>query len=374
MGKRTLRIHDLIGYLNSLFPPELAEDWDNVGLQAGDPAGHLTRGMVALDPTLAAVKAARAADAQVLITHHPLLFHGLKQLTPEHEVGRVIWRAVKDDVAVISLHTNLDSAPLGLNSWLAGRLEILDPAPLRNAPGAFLKLVVFVPSGHETRLAEALFAAGAGGIGRYDQCSFRIPGTGTFRPQEGTSPFIGSPGQREEVEELRLEVLVPRNRLGRVLERMGAAHPYEEVAYDLLPLDNQWPGAGLGRIGRLEQPLPLNAFVARVKRALGCSSVRLTGPEQMTVGKVAICGGSGGDLIRTAHRQGADVIVTGDVKYHEARSAEDLGIAVIDAGHFATEHLMVDALTRQLNQSAEAQGWDLHFDAFTQETDPFRIG
>jgi hypothetical protein len=243
---------------------------------------------------------------------------------------------------------------------------------LRNAPGAFLKLAVFVPAGHETRVAEALFAAGAGGVGNYDQCSFRVPGTGTFRPGEAANPFIGRSGQREEVEELRLEVLVPRSRLGRVLDRMFREHPYEEVAYDLIPLENQSPGAGLGRIGRLEKSMPLNLFAAGVKAALNCSAVRVVGPGETVVSKVAVCGGSGAELLRTAHRQGADVIVTGDVKYHEARAAEEMGIAIVDAGHFATEHLMVGALTGLLNQSAKAHGWDLFFDPFTKETDPFR--
>ncbi len=372
MVKRKPRIHDLIGLLNALFPPELAEDWDNVGLQVGDPARVLSRGMVALDPGLDAVTAASAAGAQVLISHHPLLFRGLKQLTPEDEVGRVIWKAVKDDVTILSVHTNLDSGQPGLNSWLAERLAILDPVPLKPAPGAFLKLVVFVPIDHQTTVAEALFAAGAGGIGHYDQCSFSVAGTGTFRPGEGSRPFIGRTGQREEVEELRLEVLVPRSRLGRVLERMFKAHPYEEVAYDLIALDNQWPAAGLGRIGRLARPVPLKTFVKSVKAALGCDTVRIVGADDVLVGKVAVCGGSGADLIRTARRQGAEVIVTGDVKYHEAKTALDIGIAIIDAGHFATEHLMVGALSDLLNQSAEARGWDLSFETFQKETDPFR--
>jgi len=372
MDKLKPRIHDLIGLLNTQFPPELAEDWDNVGLQVGDPGRALTQGMVALDPGIDAVSAAHAVGAQVLVTHHPLLFRGLKQLTPEDEAGRVIWSAVKDDVAVISVHTNLDSASVGLNSWLAERLEIQDAEPLRPVAGSFLKLVVFVPSGHEAQVSEALFAAGAGGVGHYDQCSFRIPGTGTFRPGEGTNPFVGRPGHREEVEELRLEVLVPQNRLGRVLDRMFKTHPYEEVAYDLIPLNNQLPGVGLGRIGRLEKPLSLKNFAGGVKDALDCDAVRVVGAEDAVVSKVAVCGGSGADLIRTAHRQGADVIVTGDVKYHEARSAEAMGIAIVDAGHFATEHLMVAALTELLNQSVKTRGWDLFFDAFTKETDPFR--
>lgn len=373
MGKKNLRIHDLIGLLNTLFPPELAEDWDNVGLQVGDPGTPLTKGLIALDPGMDVLAAARRAQAQVVISHHPLLFHGLKRLTPEDETGRLLGYAVREGIAVISVHTNLDTAQPGLNSWLADRLGILDAEPLKAAAGHLLKLVVFVPEGHETRIAEALFAAGAGSVGHYDQCSFRTKGTGTFRPGEGTSPFIGKEGVREEVRELRLEVLVPQARLGKVLDRLLKTHPYEEVAYDLIPLANQQPKVGLGRIGRLPEAQPLEAFADRVKEVLGCEFVRVAGSRDISVGKVAVCGGSGAELIHAACRAGADVLITGDVKYHEARTAEALGMTVIDAGHFATERLMVAELTHVLNRSAGARGWDVSFEAFAEEADPFRI-
>ena len=373
MVKQGQRIQDLVGLIHKLYAPELAEDWDNVGLQVGDPGRPLDRVMVALDPGLEAVEAARDAGAQALVTHHPLLFKPVKRLTPDDAVGKVLWAAVRDDVAIISAHTNLDCAVDGLNSWLAQKMGVEQAVPLQAVAGDCLKLVVFVPVGHEDAVADALFSAGGGQIGAYDQCSFRSSGEGTFRPGPGTQPYIGTVGQREKTEEVRLETIIPKRKLLRVLEKMQKAHPYEEVAYDLLPLQNQVPGAGLGRIGRLAQQVSLGEFAARVKDSLGCDHLRLIGADQMPVRKVALCGGSGAFLLQTAHRQGADVLVTGDVKYHEARQAEELGIALIDAGHFATEQLMIEQVTQSLQAAARQLNWGVAFEAYTGEEDPFRF-
>ncbi len=373
MGKRFQRIHDLVGLVHALYAPELAEAWDNVGLQVGDPGAALERVMVSLDPCLAAVHAAHSAGAQALVTHHPLLFSPLKKLTPDDPVGEIVWTAVQSGVAIISAHTNLDSAADGLNSWLADCLGLTQTLPLQPAAGNYLKLVVFVPTGYEEAVAEALFAAGAGEIGNYAGCSFRSCGEGTFRPGEGSKPFIGKVGQSETVAEIRLEMIVPRGRLARVLEKMLKAHPYEEVAYDLIPLQKESPGVGMGRIGRLEQELTLDDFVAQIKASLGCQSVRVSGLSTRPIRKVAVCGGAGAGLLRTAHRQGADVLVTGDVKYHEARQAEDLGIVLVDAGHFATERLMIGQMSEVLRQSALGRGWDIVVEEYSGEHDPFRI-
>ncbi len=373
MAKQGQRIQDLVGLVHKLYAPELAEDWDNVGLQVGDPGAPLERVMVSLDPGLSAVQFARDAGAQALVTHHPLLFRPIKRLTPEDAVGQILWTAARAGVAIISAHTNLDCAVDGLNSWLAARLGVQQNIPLQPVVGDYLKLIVFVPDGHEQSVAEALFSAGAGQIGAYDQCSFRSQGEGTFRPGQGTNPFIGEVGQTEQVEEIRLETIVPKRKLARVLEKMQKVHPYEEVAYDLVPLQNQVPGAGLGRIGRLEQETTLDDFAARVKNALGCDHLRLIGPGDQTVHKIALCGGSGAGLLQTAHRQGADVLVTGDVKYHEARQAEELGIALIDAGHFATEKLMIEQVADALQVAARQRHWEIVFEAYTGEQDPFRL-
>jgi len=373
MANKGQRIQDLVGLIHTLYDPGLAEDWDNVGLQVGDPAAPLARVMVALDPSFGAVQAASDAGAQALVTHHPLLFRPIKSLTPEDAVGQVLWTAVRSNVSVISAHTNLDCAEDGLNGWLARQLGVPENVPLQPVAGEYLKLVVFVPVGHEPQVAEALFAGGAGHIGAYDRCSFRSQGEGTFRPGPESSPFIGAPGKIQQVEETRLEMIVPQRKLARALEKMLKAHPYEEVAYDLFPLQNQVPGAGLGRIGKLEQATTLDAFATRVKDALGCDHLRLTGARDLPVQKVALCGGAGAGLLHAAHRQGADVLITGDVKYHEARHAEELGIALVDAGHFATEKLMVDLVADALRKAAGKRHWEIEFIPYTGEQDPFRF-
>lgn len=372
--QQSVRVQDINGLLNRLYPPGYAEEWDNVGLQVGDPQARVEKILVCLDPTRDALELARAESAQLLISHHPLIFRPLKNLTPSDATGRLVWQAARDGLAVISLHTNLDRACPGLNDWLAEQLRISDAVPLQAGrdPQLF-KLVVYVPAEHVEPVAEALFAAGAGQIGNYDRCSFRTPGTGSFRPGVAAQPFIGRQGETEHCSEFRLEVLVPAERLDQVTRKMLKAHPYEEVAYDLLPLANRRSDIGLGRIGRLEQPVVLEAFVGQVKAALGCESLRWVGEPDRQVAKVALCGGSGASLLAEALRQGADVLVTGDVKYHDARSAQEMNIGLIDAGHFATEQLMVARLVEVLRQEMSERNWAVQMIPMSGETDPFRI-
>lgn len=368
----TARIQDLIGLVHHLYPPGLAEEWDNVGLQLGDPAAPVSRVLVALDPSPTAFAAARERDAQLLICHHPLIFRPLKCIVSYDETGRLIQQACRDNLAVMCAHTNLDRAADGLNDWLAARLGVVDSRPLAGDDARRLyKLVVYVPCGYEDRVAEALFAAGAGKIGGYDRCSFQGAGSGTFRPGDTTTPFIGHSGTTERVREIRLETVVPTAALAKVLERMLKAHPYEEVAYDLLPLANRLPHVGLGRIGRLPTPRSLGDFAGQIKELLGVPALRLCGDLNATVAKVAVCGGSGASLLAEAARQGADVLVTGDVKYHEAQSALSRNVAVIDAGHFATERLMVPMLSERLQREADQRGLPVTILPMTGECDPF---
>ncbi len=369
--ERIARIQDLVGLLHSLYPPALAEEWDNVGLQVGDAAAELKSVLICLDPTEKALDAAVEAGVQAIVAHHPLLFRPLRSLVPVDETGRVLFRAVREGVAILCAHTNLDRGRDGLNDWLAARLGVESTKPLA-AGGELLKLVVFVPTGYESPVAEALFAAGAGEVGNYDRCSFRSSGTGTFRPGPGTEPFLGRAGETEAVRELRLETVLPREAASRAVDRMLKAHPYEEVAYDLIPLANRRSDVGLGRIGRLARPVALEEFAGQVKELLGGSALRLVGDAGRKVTKVALCGGSGSSLLAEAVRQGADVLVTGDVKYHEARSAESQGIALIDAGHFATERLMVAGLATVLRRGAEKRGLPIVFNEMKGEEDPFR--
>jgi len=367
-----VRISDLVGLVHGIYPPALADDWDNVGLQVGDPSAAVRRVLVCLDPTLAAVEQAAHREAQVVLSHHPLLLRPAKTIAPTDETGRILFSAIRRNVAIVAAHTNLDRARDGLNDWLAAALGLTETAPLCAGDGpALVKLVVFVPAGHEEAVAEALFAGGAGGIGAYDRCAFRVAGTGSFRPGAGTRPFVGSVGQTEEVAEVRLETILRQDQIGRVVPRLLKAHPYEEVAYDLYPLLNRAAHVGLGRIGRLSAALPLAEFAGRVKAALGAEAVRRVGDAQRPVRRVAVCGGSGASLIGDALRQGADVLVTGDVKYHDARRAEAEGLALVDAGHFATERLAVSPLAAALRQAAEGRGLELEFLEMEGEQDPF---
>jgi dinuclear metal center YbgI/SA1388 family protein len=370
---RTARIQDLVGLIHSLFPPSLAEEWDNCGLQVGDPAASVTRVLVALDPNEAALAQAVASGAQLLLTHHPLLLRPLRSVTPGDEAGRVVLAAARQQVAILSAHTNLDRAAGGLNDWLAARLGIAGCQPLAAGDADLLKLVVFVPEGHEAAVAEALFAAGAGHIGGYDRCSFRSAGTGTFRPGPGSHPFLGRIGETEQAAELRLETILPRALVNKALDKLRRAHPYEEVACDLIPLANRRSDVGLGRIGRLAEPCSLENFAARVKSALDCKALRLAGGEPKSVTKVAVCGGSGASLTSEAARQGADVLVTGDVKYHEARLAESLGLALVDAGHFATERIVVPDLAALVGRIAAERGLAIEVREMGVETEPFRV-
>jgi dinuclear metal center YbgI/SA1388 family protein len=369
---KTARLTDLLGLLNSLCPPGLAEEWDNVGLQVGDPAAEIQSILVCLDAEEIAIAEAERLGAQVVVSHHPLLYRPLKRLTPTDETGRVLFRAIRNGIAVVSVHTNLDRAADGLNDWLAERVGLIETRPLeRPKSGSLYKLVVFVPTGHDIELMEALFSAGAGQLGAYDRCSFRTTGTGSFRGNDTTRPFIGRPGRFEETEELRLETIVPEDRLNKVLTRMRKAHPYEEVAYDLIPLANIPADTGLGRIGRLAIPLSLEAFATQVRERLQVPALRLVGEQRRPVSKVAVCGGSGGSLLGEAVRQGVDCLVTGDLKFHDAQRARAEGIAVIDAGHFGTEQLMVAELAGRLRKTFAERQLAIEIFEMTAEQDPF---
>lgn len=371
---KPVRLTDLIGLLNTHYPPGLAEDWDNVGLQVGDPTAEVSRVLICLDAEETTIKEAERVAAQLVISHHPLLYRPLKRLTPGDESGRAVFRAIRSGIAVFSAHTNLDRAADGLNDWLAARLGLEECVPLEEAQrGNFYKLVVFVPGGHEAELLEAVFAAGAGQVGKYDRCSFRCQGTGSFRGSEDTDPYIGQPGSMEETDEFRLETIVPADRLNKVVTRMLKAHPYEEVAYDLIPLANQRRDIGLGRIGRLASPLPLQQFAEQVRQQLQLPALRLVGDRQASISKVAVCGGSGISLLSEAIRQGADCLVTGDIKFHDAQRARAEGLALLDAGHFGTEHLMVTELAGRLRKALAERQLPVEIIEMTAEQDPFTV-
>lgn len=367
----TPKVSDILGIINKFAPPGLTEEWDNVGLQVGEPTAPVQRIMIALDASKETVAAAASSDSNLLLTHHPLIFHPLKKINANDPVASAIFSAIKNGVAVISAHTNYDTAAGGLNDLLAARLGLQDFLPLRiGGAEELLKLVVYVPQGHEDQVLNALFQF-SGFIGNYRDCSFRTAGVGTFRPMEGARPFLGKVGAREQAEEYRLEVLLRKPDLSAAIGALLKAHPYEEPAYDIYPLLNTGEKWGLGRIGRLPSPLSLDALARLVKERLEVPALRMVGEPSMQVKKVAVCSGSGAGLLKEAVRQGAQVLVTGDVRYHDAREAMDLGIAVLDAGHFATEILAVAGMATALRDSLQERGYCCEILEHRGERDPF---
>lgn len=342
-----------------------------MGLQVGDPVRQVSRIMVALDPGSPAVEAAIEARCQLLITHHPFIFTPLKKITATDETGRLAMAALKNDLSIISLHTNYDIVRGGVNDLLAQRLGVQEALPLRvTGAEAYLKMAFFAPRGFEERLLDALSPFMAP-IGNYRDCSFQGDGVGRFTPVAGARPFVGEVGVRHLEKESRLEFLLLKERLPAAVAALKGAHPYEEPAYDVYPVLNRGEARGLGRIGALPEATTAGEFALVVRERLGAGGVRLVGEPGRRVKKVALCGGSGASLIHEAARKGADLLVTGDVKYHEAREAEAMGLAVLDAGHFATELPMVQGLAVTLRSALEAKRFEAEVVAYQGEREPF---
>ena len=347
-----LTVRDILRSLHQLAPPALAESWDNVGLLVGDPAQVVSTIMTALDPTADVLAQAEARRAELLVTHHPLIFSPLKRLTEDNRHGSLVRAVVRAGCSLIAAHTNLDSAPHGLNRYVAELLGLQETRPLvPSAARPLLKLVVYVPETHAEAVRAAICAAGAGQIGDYAECTFSAAGAGTFRPGPGTHPHIGTVDALERVPETRLETVVPKALLEPVLHALFTAHPYEEIAYDLFTLENPWPDAGLGRIGHLAAPTTAGHFLQRVRETLQAPRAALIGDPARTVATVALCTGAGADFLTDARRAGADLFLTAEIKHHQAIDARDHAPALIDAGHFPTEHpvsaLLADYLRQQ---------------------------
>ncbi|KJS15248.1 MAG: NGG1p interacting factor 3 protein, NIF3 [Peptococcaceae bacterium BRH_c4b] len=353
-------------------PPDLAMDWDNSGLQVGDPDAAVGGIMLALDIDEEVCREAAEKNCQLIITHHPLFFKDLKRLDLRTSTGSLVAGLIRSGITLYAAHTNLDCAPDGVNAALARILGLKQSRVLKpSRDGGFLKLVVFVPAGHEDEIREALTRAGAGWIGNYSDCTFETAGAGTFRPLGGTNPYIGKPGRLERVNEIRLETIVPERLAGLAVEAMRAVHPYEEVAYDLYPLKIKSTGEGLGRVGDLTVPLSLGQFSEKVKSSLGLPVLRVGGEIDKSVARVALCGGSGADLWPVARAAGADVLVTGDVGYHAARDMVQAGFCFIDAGHYGTERVILPLLRDYLEKECIAKGLEVRVHVCGSNGDPY---
>ncbi|NLX02983.1 MAG: Nif3-like dinuclear metal center hexameric protein [Syntrophomonadaceae bacterium] len=345
-----VRAKDIITLMEEEYSLHLAESWDNSGLQIGSSDKKVGRILIALDLDSFVLKQAVEKQVDMIITHHPLFFKPMKNINYASPLGRMIKALVSADITVYSAHTNLDAAERGLNQALAEKLGLIDIEPLYPASRESLfKLVVYVPATHLEDVRIAICTAGAGYIGNYADCSFRVRGTGTFRPGQDTNPFIGKTGQLEEVDEFRLETIIYERDLKQVLNSMHQAHPYEEVAYDLYRLENEGRMFSPGRKGCLVQKISLQDYALRIKDLLGVKSLRIVGDLNSSVKNVAVISGSGASLMNRVITQNIDLLVTGDLKYHEAKDAEAAGLKVIDAGHQGTEAMVVPLLIDYLN-------------------------
>ena len=368
---------DVVGVLDERYPPRTAESWDAVGLVCGDPDAEVRRVLFAIDPVAAVADEAIAGGFDLLVTHHPLFLravHGVAATSPK---GRVVHRLVTSGVALHVAHTNADVASPGVSDALAGALGLVDVVPLQPQTDDVDKIVTFVPHDDAQRVLDALGEAGAGAIGNYSRCAWTAAGVGTFRPEHGAQPTIGSVGRIEEVPETRVEMVLPRSRRADVVRALLRAHPYEMPAYDVYELAGLPVDRGLGRIGVLPDAEPLRGFARRVATALPATAggVRVSGDLDRAVHTVAVCGGAGDSLLGVVQAADADAYVTADLRHHPASEhAEAGGPALVDAAHWATEWPWLGHAARELTDGLrERTGITVETTVSTLVSDPWSV-
>jgi dinuclear metal center YbgI/SA1388 family protein len=335
------KLKEIIRVFEELAPLRLQESYDNAGLIVGSADAEIDSVLVTLDVTEEVVDEAIKKKAQLIVAHHPIIFSGLKKITGKNYVERTVIKAIKNDIAIYAAHTNLDSVTSGVNSKIAEKLGLQNCKILQPLKGQLKKLVTFVPTEHADKVREAVFAAGAGSIGNYDSCGFNLEGRGSFRGNENTNPFVGEKGNIHYETEIRFETIFPGYLQHKVISALLSAHPYEEVAYDIYPLDNSFENAGMGMIGTLAEEKTEQEFLQQLKNTFKTGIIKHTRLKGMPVKKVAVCGGAGSFLLPDAISAKADFFVSGDFKYHQFFDAENK-IVIADIGHFESEQFTKD--------------------------------
>ncbi len=338
-----LKIKDITSHLERWAPPAYQEPYDNCGLLTGDLDWTVSGILVTLDCLEHVVEEAINLNCNLIVAHHPIIFKGLKRLTGKNYVERTVIKAIKNDIAIYAIHTNLDNIYTGVNKIIAEKIGLTGLAILSLKRNTLLKLVTFIPQDETQKVVASLHEAGAGNIGNYEYCSFQIPGQGLFRPTEKAKPHLGTKGQLEKVEENRVEVILPATAEAAVVAALKRAHPYEEVAYYLTPLYNLHQEVGAGIIGNLKEPMEPTDFLTRLKAQMNTACIRHTALPPKAIKKVAVCGGAGSFLLAQARAAGADAYVSADFKYHEFFDAEG-EILVADPGHYESEQFTKDLI------------------------------
>lgn len=337
-----MKLHEITAALESIAPRIYQESYDNSGLIVGDLTREITGAVICLDSTEEVIDEAIRKGVNLVIAHHPIVFKGLKSFTGKNYVERTVMKAIKNDIAIYAIHTNLDNIKRGVNEKIANLLGLRNKRILSTKQGFLNKLVFFCPEKDALKIKEAIFSAGGGAIGDYDYCSYSSEGVGTFKPMRNAEPAEGKLDELSTVHELRIEVLVKKSVLGGVIQEMKTAHPYEEVAYELYSIENEDQELGSGMIGELGSPVSMDNFLSLVSSTFSTGVIKYT-PYNKEVKKVAVCGGSGSFLLKNAIAAKADVFITSDFKYHEFFDAEGK-ISIFDIGHFESEQFTIDLI------------------------------
>ena len=344
-----MNIGEIVGFLEELAPPSLQESYDNAGLITGETDTNCTGILISLDATEAVIAEAMERGCNLVVAHHPIVFKGLKKISGSGYVERTLLKAIRNHIAIYAIHTNLDNVVEGVSGKMAALLGLKKVEVLLPRPATLKKLYTYVPVKHLDAVRQALSDAGAGQIGNYSDCSFSVAGTGTFRGGEGTNPFVGKPGELHREEESRLEMIFPSWLESRVIRALKKNHPYEEVAFEVIGIENTWQQVGSGVIGEWETGIPEKEFVQRLHQAFDIALVRHTAFTGNSIRRVALCGGAGSFLISRALKAGVQAFVTADLKYHEFFDAEGR-ILLADIGHFESEQFTIDLLQEKLLQ------------------------
>lgn len=367
-------VKKVVSLLSEIAPENIACDWDNIGLQVGDYHQEANKVLITLDITEDVLTEAVDKNCDMILAHHPLIFKDISSINNKTVIGKIIIRAIKNDIALYCAHTNLDIADGGLNDYLAQLLKLTNIRPLQTTiHNNYYKLVVFIPTSHFEKVRDAILESGAGHIGNYSHTSFAVEGRGSFKPLMDSDPHTGNRDQFNQVQEMRLETIVPEKRMNEIKQAVLDSHPYEEVAYDFYPLHRNEEEAGFGRIGSLEEEIEAEKIIQQLKLLLNIKTVSYTGSLNKTVKRIAICSGSGADFIEKACVDGADIFITGDVKYHEAQLAEESGLFLVNAGHYGTEVVVKDFLKESLTEMARKAGLKLDFIKSEVETNPWNF-
>jgi len=366
-----MKVKDIAAAIEKIVPLGLAQDWDNVGLLIGDAQRNVRNILLTIDITGDVVAEAKRLKAEMIVSYHPVIWDGLKKITADGPSG-VVYQLIRSGIAVFSIHTALDSAIGGVNDGLAEIIGIVDGKPIGDyvgyPAGDNYKLIVFIPIESAAKVSNAVFAAGAGQIGNYSNCSFQTEGTGSFLPLEGAKPAIGKKGKLEKVPEIKFEAIVPEGKLAGVIAAMKKAHPYETPAFDVIKLYNEQRKFGLGRIGKLAEPMQLNRIIERIKKYIGAQAVGIIGKENRLVRTAAVCAGSCGKIINSVIAAKCDLYLTGELKHHEALAAQQAGVTCICLSHTVSERFILKKFAKQLQKRMK----QITIKISKKDADPFK--